>query len=70
MPVEVRHAKKVTRGITTADLARAWGMTPQAAEKRVNKPEAPRPIVVITTMDDQGHATKEQKVWTPDQWGL
>lgn len=70
MPVEIRHAKKVTRGITTADLARAWGMTPQAADKKVSKEDAPKPVVVITTLDDDGRTTKEQKVWTKEQWGL
>jgi hypothetical protein len=70
MGIEIRHAKKVTKGITTADLARHWGMTPQAADKKASKAGQPKPIVVISTTDDAGRIVKETKVWTKEQWGL
>ena len=70
MPLEIRHARKVYRGVTTADLARKWGITPQAADKRVHRPEAPAPIAVIATLDDAGRVIKRQTMWDPTLWGL
>lgn len=70
MPVQIRHAKKVYGGITAADLARHWGISPQAAEKRLAKPGVPKPMATIRTLTDDGQTVKEQKVWDPKAWGL
>lgn len=65
MPVTIRHAKKVYKGLTTADLARMWGITPQSAEKRTTRPGFPVPLATITTEDADGRTVKVTKVWDP-----
>lgn len=69
MPIKIRHAKKIYEGVTVADLARYWGISPQAAEKKAAKSEAPKPLATIQTLDDAGRVVKEQKVWT-ELWDL
>ncbi len=69
MPIKVRHADWSIDGVTAADLARRWGITPQAAHKRVAKSAAPQPILLISTTDDKGGVVKETKVWR-EYWGL
>lgn len=61
---------KLYHGATAADLARKEGITQQAALKRLQRPDAPKPFAIIRTVADDGKVAREQNVYTPKTIGV